>query len=190
MRCERRPTTPPRSHCAAHPPLLQTRASNPPCLYKRRDAHRLAGAVLTLSAHWAVCESVWYSVICLCGYHSHSRHFLYPFLTNMLMAGQRQGIIRNSVATWRPMIPCLITVICEIRMCSLFFFFFKACYCDCTLVLTSRVQVLSPCCQSYHSEANNAALNKSQTSLPLYELLERTCLDNCSPSIKGFFFSF
>lgn len=39
----------------------------------------------------------------------------------------------NGVAIWRPILPCLITVICEIRKCV----FFYPCYCDCTLVLTS-----------------------------------------------------
>lgn len=117
------------------PPLFQTHASNQPSLYERWAALSHWGCSVPLNTLGWVCESVWYSVIRPCGYHSHSSSFLYPFLTNVPMAGQQQWIIRNSAAIWRPMIPCLISDMQDKNAQS--FFFFKPCYCDCTLVLTS-----------------------------------------------------
>lgn len=46
----------------------------------------------------------------------------YPCLTNVLMAVQQWQTVMNSSAVWKPALPCLIAVICEIRMCFSFFF--------------------------------------------------------------------
>lgn len=89
---------------------------------------------------------------------------------------------------------CRITAICEIRACSCVVFFFLIPPPNLVIVTAHLfqpvcTQVFSLGCQSYQSEANNVMLNKSQTSLQLYETLERTCFHNCQVSRESFFFS-
>ncbi len=60
------------------PPLLQTHASNQPPLHERWAALSHWGCSVCLNTLGWVCESVWYSVIHPCGYHSYSSRFYIP----------------------------------------------------------------------------------------------------------------
>lgn len=119
---ERRPTTPPHSHCAPHLPssrhMLQT---NLPSF------NAVLSSLNTLG--W-VCKSFCTPV--------DITHTAAVFISlSDKRADGRPTVLNskiNSVAIWRPILPFLITVICEIRMCVVLFY---PCYCDCTLVLTS-----------------------------------------------------